>query len=247
MLMTTIKYDVINFPDLKSLDITNCYLCHKPLDEQLSSDHVIPNNLFPKGSPNRPQLMTHVDCNTGQKSLEDQRFRLRVQLHCSTNPVAESLFREFLQRVRDEKQAQENGAAGSMKYTKLLETIFSKMERDQILRGNGGEYIEMRGGITHATELKSYVDRICTGLFIRNVKGANPTNVASSWYNYKLLALKGSQGFPDEVLDLLKRRQFGQSWDGIVKYFGGASKESPDKGFVFIEFYGSLGVLAIID
>jgi hypothetical protein len=243
--MTTTEYETTGFPDLKSLDITECYLCHKPLDGQLSSDHIIPNNLFPKGSPYRPQLPTHLNCNTGQKKLEDERFRLRIQLHCSTNPVAEKLFRDFLQLVKNEKDGNDDTSSKPLKYTKLLGTIFGKMERKQILEGHGKEYIEMRGGIEHAEELKSYVDRICAGLFIRNVKGAKPQNISSEWYDYKLLGLRGSHGFPKEVLSLFEGIQFRQSWNGVVRYAGGAA--SVDKGFVFIEFYGSLGVLAVFD
>jgi hypothetical protein len=93
----------LNYKDLAKGSVKICYLCGKELDGDITPDHVIPNGLFAKGSPKRPQLMVHHDCNNA-KSFEDEKFIRQIQFMGSLNPEAEAEAVKLLQKAQAQKQ-----------------------------------------------------------------------------------------------------------------------------------------------
>lgn len=226
-----------------------CYLCGKQLQEPLSEDHILPDNLFTKGDPNRPKLLVHHACNQS-KSMDDQWFAKMVLLRCGFDARAEKKFSEFMdEAIRQKSDAFLIGKRPT-EYV-LAKKIFdqAKWGLEFIKDGRELKLLELPG--VEKDRFIGYLKNLFKGLYLLKVEGANPSEpeiLASK--QYADLDLRGDREvFFAPIKSLYKPRDpniFGQRWGNIL-YFGSRVSETPDKGYVFIEFYGELGILAAFD
>lgn len=223
-----------------------CYLCGKELDDEISSDHIIPDHLFNKGDPHRPQLPVHKNCN-GEKSLEDEWFIKLLQIYCSLNPQIEKDFIKFMDLAIAEKD--DAFIIGKkVRNFVLAKKIFQGTSWGLEIRDKGKELMQFKMG-EDGDRFNSYLKTLCKGLFIYNVKGSKPTDPDLIVKQYALLDLKEKK---DVFIESIKQFYdasgdgvFGQYWGpNRILYFGSRTVESPNQGFIFIEFFGELGVLA---
>ena len=223
-----------------------CYLCNKKLEGKISSDHVIPDKLFTKEDPNRPQLYVHHSCND-LKSKEDEWFMRHLQLRCSTNPKAELEFSKMMDKAIIEKQ-DAYIVGKKLRNYKLVRTMLDDVRWGIELYHNGKHLKQFIINEEETNRFESYIKKMCLGLFIFNVENSQPTLQSLILKHYAGLDLsyKKSNFFEEinKIFILSERYRFGQQWGDKILYFGSRVQETKNKGFIFIQFYSQLGILA---
>jgi hypothetical protein len=226
--------------------MTICYLCNQELRGDVSPDHIIPDELFVKGDPHRPKLSVHQKCNN-LKSKEDEWFVKQLQLRCSFNPEAKFEFSKLIHKAKNE-QPDAYLIGKKLHNLKLATGIFKNITWGWELKHGEQNLMQMQISEKDSLRFRKYLDTMCRGLFIINVKGSNPgtPELFQSQYAYAELKRK-DEPFVNTVRSLIessKSSVFGQWWNKRISYVGSRVKESPNNGFVFIQFYLQFGVLA---
>ena len=224
-----------------------CYLCSKKLGSLTTPDHIIPDKLFIKEDSHRPKLPVHHECNNS-KSKDDEWFIRQLQIRASFNPEAEQEIKKLMDKAISEKpDAYIIGK--KLRNYKLARGIFDKISWGLELRHNGQDIMQMRLQKEDVLRFQRYIETMCRGLFILNIPLANPTNPELLLKQYAYLELKGKDGvFIKAVKDLIDKSEaskFGQQWGGRISYIGSRVTETPDKGFIFVQFYTQFGILAV--
>jgi len=229
-----------------------CYLCDEELDDKVSPDHIIPDHLFSTGDSHRPKLIVHSTCNN-KKSIEDQWFVKMLYLRCSINPKAENMISSFMAKAINEKTEEAYLVGGNPRNYVLAKTIFKKSKWGLHLIQNSEHKVKLQLSDEETNRFTDYLITMCKGLFLKRVSNAFPLdNVELMPVQYSVLDLfKGREIFLKSILYFLKSSEegfFGQRWkNGNIIYFGSRVVESPHKGYVFVEFYKELGILATFD
>lgn len=228
------------------VNIVNCYLCNKPLNEKGTPDHIIPNHLFGEGDPERPKLKVHHECNNS-KSKEDEWFVKHLQLRSSFNPDAEAELSKMIYKGMVEKSDAYIIGKKLHNY-KLITAMFNKVIWGLELTHKGQKLQQMLVPKEDVVRFNKYLETMCRGLFIRNVQLSNPPIPKMILAQYAYLDLKNNEmpfiNTIKNLLDASKSSTFGQQWGNRILYVGSRVTESADKGFVFIQFYSQFGVLA---
>jgi hypothetical protein len=246
--MNSDSYVEIRHPKTSDLNLTFCYLCNKQLGKETKSDHVIPNSLFTKGSPFRPQLLVHNNCNN-LKSKDDRFFVKQIQLMCSLNPKAGGQFMEFLKKAQVQKEkAFLVGKSKEIPDYKLARSLLEKNTWGWKVWHNQQELHAIPIPEANQKRMTNYMKNMCRALFVRNVPGAKPKDPEIIWIQYKNpLAKQDTPSFIDSVKKLVdgsSGTKFSQDWIGQVMYVGSRVIESENFGFLYLEFYNTIGILA---
>lgn len=223
-----------------------CYLCEKQLDDTSTPDHIIPNNLFLKGDPHRPKLMVHHKCND-LKSKEDEWFVRQLQIRSAFNPQAEKELSKMMDKAQTEKK--DAYIIGKRLHSyKLAKTLFNKVIWGLEVKHKGQSLKLMKISKEDVDRFNKYIETMARGLFIKNVEGARPAVPDLILKQYTDLELRGQQ---DEFIKNIKHfidsstnTRFGQVWGNRISYIGSRVQETPNKGFIFIQFYSEFCVLA---
>jgi len=240
-------YISVRFPNASDLNLIDCYLCGKPLDTVSTPDHIIPDRLFENNDPFRPQLQVHHDCNN-LKSLEDRWFVKHIQLRSAFDPRAESEFSEMMDKAKREK-GDVYIIGKRLRNYKLARTMFDYAIWGMELKHNGKSLLQLQIPAREAARFKKYVEDMCRGLFIRNVPYAKPSVPELIIKQYVDLELRGKDvGFMNSIksfIDGSRETKFGQRWGDKISYIGSRVVETPDRGYLFIQFYSQIGILAV--
>lgn len=229
-----------------------CYLCSEELNGENSSDHVIPNGLFPPNSPFRPKLPTHHTCNN-DKSKSDEWFIRQIQKMGSLNPIAlESLNSKLLDKAIVEK---ENvgiiGKSNKLRNYKLARTILEKDKWGSGIIVNSTGHSTLEQSPETVEKVSEYIKRLARGLYILNIPDANPELPLLQGIQFAGGKATGKyEPFMANVqkfVDLTRGSCFEQQWSGIVRYKGSQLTESPNSGYLYIQFYDQVGFLAVFD
>jgi len=240
------NYISIRCPDLNDLGISECYLCDKKLDSETTSDHIIPDHIFDTGDQSRPQLPVHFSCND-QKSKDDQWFVKNVQLRSAFDHRAENEFSGMMNKAIEEK-VDAYVVGKKLRNYKLARAIFDNTSWGLELWHGGNSMFQLKLSLEDVTRFERYVVKMCKGLFIRNVPLARPMASELIIVQYANLELRGKEaGFMDSIksfVDASQATKFGQMWGNKISYIGSRVVETPDKGYVYIQFYSQFGILA---
>lgn len=227
--------------------VGDCYLCGKKLGSTSTPDHIIPDKLFRKNDQDRPKLLVHQKCNN-LKSKEDQWFIKQLQLRSSFNPEAEQEFSHMMDKAISE-QPDAYVVGKKLRHYKLARRIFNKVVWGLELKHRGQSFMQMELDKTGMVRFQRYVETMCRGLFICNVLSSKPPIPELIMRQYAYLELKGKKAtFINAIknlIDMSGNSKFGRRWGDRVFYIGSRVRETPDKGFLFIQFYEQLGILAL--
>lgn len=239
-----------NYTPLQALNITSCYICNLPLGADKSPDHLIPNGLFITGSPKRPILPVHSKCNN-KKSKDDRWFLKELSIMCGLHPDALQTFTDFIDKAQQERS---NigiiGKSKDLKNYKLAKTLLEKARWGLDVNQFGENLSLLHLDEASVERANEYVKGMCKGLYVRNVQSAAPTHVKLVGFQYANAKVDGT--FDDHMKtiqtlsDMSFERRFMQRWDDRVAYLGNSTNDNPNSGFIFIEFYESLGYLAVL-
>jgi|GEM_PF-2101950 len=242
-------YTSRNFPLTEDLS-SNCYICGKPKSNQLSKDHLIPRALFHPGSPHRPYLTVHPDCNN-EKSTEDEKFAIRIMLAANRSTSAQQDLLPFLKRANEEiNNGYLVGKSAEIRNYKLKRTIANELSESFSIIDGAKRLVEVKASEKHLREMHQYAIRMARGLFIRNVRDGTPNekNAIILWHDYYQLNLHGALHSSMELVRhtlagaVSNDTLFGQAWHGLVEYYGGKTDEKGTGGFVYIKFYDAMGI-----
>lgn len=168
---------------------------------------------------------------------------------CSTNPKAENLFNAFLaQATKEQNNAYIIGKSSAVKNFRLAKTLLKEVSWGLQIQSKGSSPLyTMRYSKKQQQEVSDYIKTLCRGLFIRNVDKANPGIPELHFFDYHRLALLGKESALDPIKRVIAVNggNFVQQWSGYVSYFGSLVAESKSKGYVYIQFYDSVGFWAI--
>jgi hypothetical protein len=231
--------------------VSVCYVCGLDLNDETTSDHIIPNALFLSGDPHRPQLPVHKVCNN-KKSIDDKWFVKQLLFRCSFRDEAEFEISKMIDKAISERQ---NAYLVGEKPSTYIFTkgMFDQMNHMMQVQHNGQQVAYFQTTKVALDRFDRYLGQMMRGLFIYNNLEAKPSYPSFISRQYKQLEVKGSiDNFMSTVKDLAektKSNRFGQVWrdktfrDRIF-YFGTRARESGDKGFVFAQFFNQFGILA---
>lgn len=225
---------------------TECYLCGKPLNSDSTPDHIIPRALFNPFDSDLPQLPVHSKCNN-LKSKEDEWFIRQLQFRASPNPNAEKEISNLLSKAIKEKS--DAYVIGK----KPRSYIFARGMFDPLIWGlelphNGKVLKQVQLPKSNVERFKKYIETMCRGLFILKVPMANPGIPELVQKQYALLEMKGKDIiFVNGIRKLIESSKgslFGQQWGDNVLYVGSRVNSTPNKGYIFVQFYSQYGILA---
>lgn len=232
-------------------DVKLCYLCGERLNDDKKSDHVIPNKLFSAGSPNRPQLPVHHACNNG-KSKDDEWFIRQINLLCGLNEDAAQNTEKLLKKAELQRpNGHIEGKAHEIRDYKIAVSLLDGHNwGEKQVQENGETLYLLNLNKENGVRTSAYVKQMCRGLYMKNVPSSNPTTKPKlTGMQYAHASHEDRyQQFEDSVKNLIQNTSssgFFQRWSDCVFYYGSRVVESADKGFVFIEFYGEVGYLAM--
>ncbi|MFI5913746.1 hypothetical protein [Dactylosporangium sp. NPDC051541] len=246
-------------PRISELNLTRCYLCGLSLENSSTSpDHIIPQNIFEKGSGNRPFLPTHATCNNA-KSRDDEWFKRVVDLMAASgSPVADASAQQFLDKaLLESHDAYVIGA--KVRNFRLARRLLRPARSDSLQVTYDGMVVpQISLGEENAARLHAYIASLCTGLFLRNVPDAEPSFPTVNWVQYAQAELTGRGRLVHEQASELTRSastdgtMFCQRWStegrggpSTVLYLGSALAEDSSRGFVYVQFYSAVGFFAI--
>jgi len=227
---------------------STCYICGKTLDSKTTKDHIIPRSIFHKDCGERPYLPVHKHCNTG-KSLDDEKFVIRIQLMCNWKPQAQQDVLPFLE-VANQEASDAYLVGRRVRNYKLKRTIAKEFTQDYQAVINGQHLVQVRLSDEHVDAMKQYAVKMAYGLLLRNMPDATVdiNKIDYRWYDYFSLNNRGLfQSNMENIGRLLQTASkhdllFGQAWEGLVEYYGSKTNESGSSGFIYIEFYKAIGI-----
>ncbi len=227
--------------------VSLCYLCDEPLDSTATSDHIIPNHLFKPGDPHRPKLPVHYACNN-LKSKEDEWFVKQLQLRSAFDKGAEEEFSKLMTKAIIEKPDAYIIGKKLHNY-KLAKGMFEGIEWGFELPYKDEALMQFKIPKNIAERFGKNVEDLCTGLYIRNIPSSKPSRPEIMLTQDKKLAFNGkAEGFYNSIIGFMKASEsslFMQRWDSRIFYVGSRVAETPDKGFIFIQFYTQFNILAV--
>jgi len=239
-------YIAVRYSTKINYKLTNCYLCGKRLDAESTPDHIIPDHLFSKSDPHRPTLLVHLKCNN-RKSKDDQWFVKQIELRSYLDSRAKKGFDKMMDKAIKEKDMAYLVGEKIPSY-KLAKGIFDKSSWGLEIVGSGRNLIQLEVSQPNALRFQRYVETMCQGLFIRNVPFSKPSKPSLIMKQYSNLDLRGKLGdFMNaitKIVDEAKGSKFGQRWEDRISYIGSRVVETPNKGFLFVQFYNEFGILA---
>ena len=117
---------------------------------------------------------------------------------------------------------------------------------------HGGQNIhQLRFPEKDVRRVEKYMKTLCRGLYIRSNPNSNPVSPELSWLQYVAGSLNGTGSRYLEAVKTLvnssSKYLFGQRWGNQLFYIGSRCAETDSAGFLFIQFYSQLGVLAFFD
>jgi hypothetical protein len=241
------NYLDVNF-NRNAPSISTCYICNKDLEGKTTKDHIIPQSLFHKDCGERPYLLVHKHCNTG-KSLDDEKFVIRMQLMCNWRPQAQQDVLPFLE-VANQEASDAYLVGRRVRNYKLKRMIAREFKEDYQAIINGQHLVQVRVSDEHANAMKQYAVSMAYGLLLRNLPNAKVdiSKVDYRWFDYFSL---NNQGLFKKNMDNIGRLLqtasqhdllFGQAWEGLVEYYGSKTNEAGTSGFIYIEFYKAIGI-----
>lgn len=238
-------YRSLRHPKQDEIGIKTCYLCGKSLGGEKNPDHIIPDHLFSSGDPNRPQLNVHQRCNK-QKSKDDEWFVKQLEFSTAYDPEAYLNFSRFLDKAQSEiPDAYLIGK--KPRHLVMAKKIFEKGVWGMELVSRGQTYAQFKPPKENTERFYRFIENMCRGLFIRNVQASCPGKPELIIRQYEELKIKGKyEGFRESVQGFINSSQsslFGQSWGNRTLYLGSRVVETPNKGFIFVEFYRQIGML----
>lgn len=240
-------YFELRHPTLSVLDVVVCYLCERPLGEKSTIDHIIPKSLFTAESPSPPKLPVHFTCNNS-KSTDDEFYGHFIRLMASTDARASAELGKIINKAdREKKYANLIGVGRRVRNYKLALTVFLPLIQGLDVQSGNNVYTQFKIPPEHQDRLNNYVSDMCRGLFMRNVKGAVPNKPKLVWHDFAMSGLRGNLGFGtiiDGLVAAASSTVFGQEWGDRIRYSGSRVVESGNKGYVYIEFFGKVGILA---
>lgn len=240
------KEEVISRKRSPGLDCDFCYLCRKSLNTSITWDHIIPDKLFHSNDPHRPKLRVHTLCNN-LKSKEDEWFIKQLQLRSSFNKEAESEFNKTIDKAINEKR---NAyiIGENVRNFKFAKTLFAGISWGLELQHGNQTLMQMKIPEENIARFRQYVETMCRGLFMLHVANSNPSTPKLIMRQNAYLEVKGVA--PDvtrsiqNLIENSRGTQFGQIWGNWITYIGSRVKETPDKGYVFVQFYSQFWILA---
>lgn len=241
------NYSDVNF-NKDAPRASSCYVCSKPLDGKTTKDHIIPQALFHKDCGDRPYLLVHKRCNNG-KSLDDEKFVIRIQLMCNWRSQAQQDVLPFLE-IANQEATDAYLVGRRVRNYKLKRTIAREFKEEYQAYINGQHLVQVRLGDEHVRAMKRYAIKMAYGLFLRNVPGAMPdmNKVLYMWLDYYHLNMRGLfESSMERVKHTIQSAShddmlFGQAWEGLVEYYGGKTDAMGTAGFIYIEFYKAIGI-----
>lgn len=240
-------YQSIRHPNVRDLSITSCYLCNKPLNSDNNPDHIIPTHLFISGDPHRPQLPAHQKCNK-QKSKDDQWFVRQLQLNTAYNKEAYNEFSNFLDKAKEEVP---NAYIIGKRPRNLVlaKKIFENGIWGLEIESGGQRYVQFKPAPENTKRFSLYIENMCRGLFLRNIKLSNPEKPELIIRQYEDLKIRGKyDGFRESIQNFINGSRdsiFGQRWGNRILYLGSRVAETPNKGYIFVEFQKQIGILGV--
>ena len=232
-------------------NVETCYLCGLALNGNMKSDHIIPNKLFSSGSPDKPQLPVHHACNNG-KSKEDEWFIRQINLLSGLNEDAAENTEKLLRKAELQRPSGRiEGKAYEIRDYKIAVSLLNGHNWGEKQVQENGETLYLLNLNKHnGVRTSAYIKQMCRGLYVKNVPGSNPTTKPKlTGMQYAHASHEGRyKQFENSVKNLIQNTSssgFFQRWSDCVFYYGSHVVESSDKGFVFIEFYGEVGYLAM--
>lgn len=246
------SYTENRHPSLDSLNIERCYLCGKELESDSTLDHIIPTasgQIFAVGSGSKPCLPVHRACNA-LKSKDDEFYIRHIQLACSNHPDAGKSFAHFLDKATAEKpNAYLVGTSATVRNYKLAKSLIDADRPALLVRQGNEELPNVPLKKENVQRVEQYVQTMCRGLFIRNVRGCWPGVPRLAWMQYRRGAIEGKyEAFTQGVQEMIRAggaSVFSQHWPGRVFYAGCALPENQDLGFIFLELFGEVGYFAV--
>lgn len=231
-----------------SIKIDICYLCLQPLADDQTPDHVIPNALFVSGSPKRPKLPVHHVCNNN-KSKDDKWFQKELTIMCGLHPEALEKFSKFIDTANREK---ENigivGKQTKLSNYKLARTLLNNVRWGFDIVYEGSQLSRLHLDQKSIERMSNYMKQLCRGLYMRNMPSSRPKDIDMMGFQYQQARVQGVfDGYMQSINNLCQmsiETRFLQSWDDRVSYIGNSVPDNPNAGFIFVEFYNSLGYLA---
>jgi hypothetical protein len=220
----------------------------------MSPDHIIPRAVFARGSANRPTLPTHDSCNK-KKSKDDEWFKHTIDLMCAaTSAMAGGSFIQFLQ-----KASVESGDAylvgtprQRLRNYRLAREILSPGPQHGLEVTHAGQRVPQIGiSEKNRRRLDQYMQRLCYGLYLRNVRGAAPNLPWVGGFQYARAYITGENAeIHADAMDLIRQSLngnavFAQTWGERLTYAGSRAAEDATVGFLYVEFLQSAGFLAL--
>lgn len=192
---------------------------------------MIPKALFNSEKTNRPTIYVHVDCNSVDKSKDDNWFSKTVFYKSLQNPTALARFTEFIDSAERSRTNHVDKTTVDTANEKLLRTILNTSYETGLLE--------------HETREKKYVKMLARGLIIRN-----------SWYikcdietvlsiHRPLLTIIQNEELYNYIEEtFLSKLEYCiyQFWDNDILYV-----INPKENQLYLEFYGQLVYLIGFD
>ncbi len=217
----------VNHPQLEDLTITLCYLCRRPLGDDRTRIDVIPADLFLVGSMNRPTLYVHPDCKQTKAKSEPFFTRQLLRL-CDTDRSAKAQLQGFAETARAVRRF--NYAGGQRDPENKVRGMHVEVAPETVERMMG------------------FGEQICSGLFLSNLAKPPKRNIEAIWCDY---LTGGMDQILYDVGRLLgvagKRGIFRQEWGDRLRYCGTSVRRQPGVGFVYLEFFGKIGILSFFN
>jgi hypothetical protein len=240
-----LDYQSKNIQD--TVAITDCYLCGIPLAANITPDHIIPDKVFRVNDPHRPKLNVHHKCNN-LKSKDDEWVMRYLQIRSARNPEAEREVAKMIEEAMKEKRDAYIIGKNPRHY-KLTRGIFDKVIWGLELEYKGQDFIQMKISEEAMTRFDKYIKTMCRGLFIRNIPLSNPQVPELLLKQNIDLEMKGkSDAYVESIKSFISSStatNFGQIWGDRVMYIGSRVTETPNKGFIFVQFYSEFSILAV--
>lgn len=240
-------YAQIRYLDEIDKEIAKCYLCGEALETEETFDHIIPNELFSKSDPHRPKLLVHHNCNN-LKSKDDEWFVKQLQLRSSFDPLAEKQISTLLQKAIDERPDAYIVGKKLHNY-KLAKGMFDNVTWGLELKHGDRDLMQMKFSVEDSTRFRRYLENMCRGLFIRNVPLTEPPIPELIPVQNADLELRGKNiGFVESIKNFVNSStgsNFMQQWGNRMTYIGSRVAETPNKGYLFIQFYSQFSILAV--
>lgn len=179
--------------------------------------------------------------------MDDEWFVRHLQIRSSFNPDAEQKVSRLLEKATYEKKDAYIVGKKVRNY-KLARGMFDGIIWGMELKHKGQGLKQIKIPQKDVERFLAYIKTMCRGLFIKNIMGAQPSEPEIIVRQYVDLELRNTENtFIEPVKKLIesaKGSNFGQRWGNWISYIGSRVKETPNKGYLFVQFYSQVGILA---